>query len=52
VVRFPIDSLKAKLARTGKVKVNVIVTFKTDGNVWRKNKSLVLRLGMSPALGN
>jgi hypothetical protein len=46
----PIDSLKAKLARTGKVKVTV--TFKTDGNVWRKNKSLVLRLGTSPALGD
>jgi hypothetical protein len=40
--------VKAKLTRTGKVKVNVIVTFKTDGNVWRKNN----RLGMSPGLGS
>jgi hypothetical protein len=40
----PTAALKAKLARAGKAKVTLTVSFKTPGNVWTKKKGLVLRL--------
>jgi hypothetical protein len=40
----PIASLKAKLARSGKVTVSVTVSFKTAGNLWTKTKAIALLL--------